>query len=219
MKNKVCIITGGTEGIGFELVKFLCKDNNISTCSRTHKDLGDYSVHYKIVDVSNAKEAKQFVKEVVARHGKIDVLVNNAGVYKRSTIEDMDTKDWYEIINVNLNGTFNFCKYVIPHMKRQNYGRIVNITSYVVDYLPEERGAYCCSKTGVNVLTTILSKEIADYNIKVNCFSPLKTATRMDLDGSAKRQPADVVPFIANLCDLPTNGPNGRYLVEGEDRT
>ncbi|MHA1949710.1 MAG: SDR family NAD(P)-dependent oxidoreductase [Candidatus Thorarchaeota archaeon] len=207
MKSKVCLVTGGTQGIGLAVSRHLVKENVVYSISRQH------------ADVRCNASIKRLVEEIIEKHGRIDVLVNSAGIYYRGTVEEMCPLTWKSIIDTNLNGTFNCCHYVIPHMKEQSYGRIVNLTSYVVDYLPEERGAYCCSKIGVNALTTILAKEVADYDIKVNCFSPLKTSTLMDIDGTAIRKPEDAVPYIVDLCNLPEDGPSGHYYVEGEDRT
>jgi len=213
MKDKVCIVTGGRRGIGYAVCEHLRKENTVYSISKGPL------LDTNRTDVANEESIKEYVEIIIEKHGRIDVLINNAGIYSRGTIEEMDPLVWERIIDVNLNGTFNCCHYVIPHMKKQNYGRIINLTSYVIDYLPEERAAYCASKIGVNALTAILAKEVSNYDIKVNCISPLKTSTRMDVDGTAERKPSDIVPYIMDLCEASSDGPSGRYYVEGEDRT
>lgn len=210
--DKVWLVTGGTKGIGLELVKFLMKSKaKVATCSREDKPIGDF---YRVLDVADSDGVQRFVDDVVARYAKIDVLVNNAGFYKRSTIEETEIEDWDTTINTNLNGTFYFCKYVLPYMKKENFGRIVNVSSYVASYTPPERAAYSCSKLAVLGLTETLAKEVKDYDITVNAFSPWKTATRMDVDGTAKSHPKDVAKHIYNLC---RSDSDGKFFIEGEE--
>ena len=123
-------------------------------------------------DVSKADEVEKMVKTVIDEFGKIDILVNNAGVVTFSLLVDLTEEEWEFVMDVNLKGAFFCCKYVVPHMIAQKAGKIVNIGS--IDGREGMPGAihYCCSKAGVHMLTDALSKEVAPYDINVNCVAP-----------------------------------------------
>jgi 3-oxoacyl-[acyl-carrier protein] reductase len=123
-------------------------------------------------DVSNADEVEKMVKTVIDKFGEIDILVNNAGVVTFSSFVDLTEEQWDFVMGVNLKGAFLCCKYVVPHMIAQKAGKIVNIGS--IDGREGMPGSvhYCCSKAGVHMLTDALSKEVAQYNINVNCVAP-----------------------------------------------
>jgi NAD(P)-dependent dehydrogenase (short-subunit alcohol dehydrogenase family) len=184
----IWLITGGTHGIGKALCEYATEQgHDVVTCSRE-----DF-------DVSNPKAAEVLVHETAHEYGQIDVLVNNASIYERSSVEHTSIDFWNKCIGTNLNGTFYMCKYVLPHMKQNDFGRIINVSSYVAKYSPAERAAYTCSKLAVLGLTETLAKEVEPYNIKVNAFSPLKTATRMDVDGTAVCSPEEAAQQLYNV--------------------
>ena len=205
LKNKVCIITGGTWGLGREMIMKGFVGNTKVFCSRQESIVPAFSKHI-IADISFPEDAKRVVDYTISEYGRVDVLINNAGIYKRGSIEEMPPRHWSDVINTNLNGTFNMCHYCIPHMKEQNFGRIVNLTSYVMRFMPEERGAYTCSKIAINALTETLAKEVADCNIKVNCYSPWKMGTRMDIDKTGHYPTETAVLDIMDICMMDTTG-------------
>jgi meso-butanediol dehydrogenase/(S,S)-butanediol dehydrogenase/diacetyl reductase len=123
-------------------------------------------------DVSKANEVGKMVKTVMDEFGRIDILVNNAGVVTIKPFLEITEGDWDWVLDVNLKGTFLCCKYVVPHMIAQKSGKIVNIGSVNGREGMAGHLHYCCSKAGVHMLTDALSKELAQYNINVNCVAP-----------------------------------------------
>ncbi|MHA2404343.1 MAG: SDR family oxidoreductase [Candidatus Kariarchaeaceae archaeon] len=205
---QVWVVTGGTHGIGKSLCELLRKkDHKVVTCSRNYGD--DDCLQ---ADISSPVSAKYVIEHTIKKYGRIDVLVNNAGIYERSTVEDTSIQFWNDCINTNLNGTFYMCRQVIPHMKHRNFGVIMNIASYTAKFLPPERAAYNCSKLAVLGLTATLREELKGYNIIARAYSPWKTATRMDVDKTAKLQPDEVAEQIYNLSWY--DGPGDFYVGE-----
>ena len=123
-------------------------------------------------DVSASAEVKTMAERVVDEFGKIDILVNNAAVTTFNTFPELTEEEWDWVMAVNLKGPFLCCKYVVPHMMAQKYGKIVNIGSVDGRDGQTVNIHYCCSKAGVHMLTDALSKSLADYNINVNCVAP-----------------------------------------------
>lgn len=184
----IWLITGGTKGIGLALRERVLEEGHTPViCSRGTSTLDN---HFEI-NVGDPEQCEWLVRQVVRDHGRIDVLVNNAGLYFRDTIEDTCVADWDELIATNLDGTFFMCKYVLPEMKRQNYGRIINMWSYVTDFCPVERAAYSVSKAGVLTLTRTLREELEGSNVNAQLYSPVKTRTRMDLDNNGEKSPEE----------------------------
>lgn len=209
-KTKVALITGGTMGIGAALAKALQDQFTVVICSR--------SIHERSIqcDVSDENDVARMFKIIHGHYGRLDVLVNNAAVYSRGSIANMSPIIWREMIGINLNGVFNCCHHAIPLMMENNYGRIVNVVSYAMQYLPPERAAYSASKMAVAVLTATLAKEISG-NIKINCVCPGACKTRMDLDQKATRVPSEAIPDLIKLVTLPDNGPTGLAFKNGKE--
>jgi len=125
-------------------------------------------------DVSKSDEVGRVVEETVARFGRIDILVNNAGISRTtSPLETISDDDWSEVIGVNLKGVFNFMRAVLPHMKRQKSGKIVNVSSSAGRSVSTHAGAhYTASKAGVLGLSRHAAREAAPFNISVNAIAP-----------------------------------------------
>ncbi len=182
-KNQVAVVTGGANGIGFSVAERLSKsgasvkiwDLDIEAAQTAAETINAEAVECNITDwisVQNATETSINGSE------KIDILVNSAGIAgPNDTVVDYDNKAWDRIISVNLTGTYYINKAVVPHMKANGYGRIVNIASVAGKDGNPNASAYSASKAGVIALTKSLGKELADSNIAVNCVTPAAART------------------------------------------
>ncbi len=188
LKNKVAIVTGGAQGFGFAITeKFLASgakviiwDIDEKEAKDALKKLNNNNCSYQKVDVNNFNEIQKTLKQIESSHGKIDIFINNAGITgMNATIADYPTDEWEKVINLNLNAVFFCCKAVVPYMIKQNYGRIVNISSIAGKEGNPNAGAYSTSKAGVIGLTKSLGKELAQKNIAVNCVTPAAAKTRI----------------------------------------
>ena len=188
LKNKVAIVTGGAQGFGFAITeKFLASgakvliwDIDEKEANVALKKLNNENCSYQKVDVNNFNDIEKTLKQIESSHGKIDIFINNAGITgMNATIADYPTDEWEKVINLNLNSVFYCCKAVVPYMIKQNYGRIVNISSIAGKEGNPNAGAYSTSKAGVIGLTKSLGKELAQKNIAVNCVTPAAAKTRI----------------------------------------
>ena len=188
LKNKVARVTGGAQGFGFAITeKFLASgakvliwDIDEKEANDALKKLNNENCSYQKVDVNNFNDIEKTLKQIESSHGKIDIFINNAGITgMNATIADYPTDEWEKVINLNLNAVFYCCKAVVPYMIKQNYGRIVNISSIAGKEGNPNAGAYSTSKAGVIGLTKSLGKELAQKNIAVNCVTPAAAKTRI----------------------------------------
>lgn len=182
IKNKVCIITGAGKGIGRETARlFYGEETLLALITRDKSDLNslkketwfdDNRVLLYEGDVSDEETVKRFVEETINKFGKIDVLINNAGMRFRKIFLDITTEEWNRVINTNLNSIYFFCREAGRHMVEQRSGRIINIASIVGTLGLPELAAYGASKGGIITLTKCLALEWAEYNINVNAIAP-----------------------------------------------
>ena len=187
LKKKVAVVTGGAQGFGLDIAKNFLKsgakviiwDNDEVEIKKFTKNIKNKNLSKQIVDVSDPENVDDTVKKITKTQ-KIDILINNAGV-TGSTAElwKYDYEEWKRIIDINLNGTFNCCKAIVPHMIKNNYGRIVNIASVSGKDGNAKASAYSSSKAGVIALTKSLGKELANKNIAVNAVTPAGAKTRI----------------------------------------
>ena len=193
LKNRTAIITGGAQGFGLDIAKrFLDSGANViiwdideKELLKASKELNNSNLKYKIVDVSNFNEVKKTVDEISNRNN-IDILINNAGITgSTSSLWDYDVDEWNKIVQINLFGTFNCCKCIVPNMIKNNYGRIVNVASVAGKDGNANASAYSSAKAGTIGLTKSLGKELADKNIAVNAVTPAGAKTRI-LDQMSK---------------------------------
>ena len=149
-------------------------------------------------DVSKASEVKQMVDQVQRAFGRIDILVNNAGIIRRGTIETVTEEDWDRVMEVNLKGPFNCSKAVVEIMKRQGYGKIVNVSS-IAGKMGDITSApgYGPSKAGMDALTKTLARQLAPYGIHVNGVAPHAIETEMSAEWSPEKRKAivDAIPL------------------------
>ena len=189
-ENKIALITGATRGIGkqiaitlaengFDIALNYRKENeDLENTKMEIEKLGRKCVAVK-GDVSSYEDCENFVKEVIAQYGKIDVLVNNAGITKDTLLMRMKKEDFEDVLNVNLVGTFNVTKNVIPYMMKERNGRIINISSVVGIAGNAGQTNYSASKAGIIGFTKSLAKEVASRNILVNAVAPGFIETNM----------------------------------------
>lgn len=182
LKSKVVLITGGSRGIGASCVKYFAFAGASvaftynSSKSQAEKLVKRYSKLTTVkafkVDVSNPEEIQQCVKEIIKNYGRIDILVNNAGIWKEGKIDKMKLPQWEETLRINLTSTFLFSSYVVPFMKRNRFGRIINISSTAGQRGEARYSHYAASKGGMISFTKSLAEELAEYNILVNSVAP-----------------------------------------------
>lgn len=181
--NKVVFITGGTRGIGKQIaLTFAQQGYDIAINYRSQneelenlkKEIEQKNVKCLPVqgDVSKFEDCERFVKEIIEYYGKIDVLVNNAGITKDTLLMRMKKEEFESVIDVNLVGTFNVTKNVISHMIKARSGRIINISSVVGVSGNAGQTNYSASKAGIIGFTKSLAKEVASRNILVNAVAP-----------------------------------------------
>ena len=180
LKKKTAVITGGAQGFGLDIAKkFLSSGSKVfiwdideKELLKAAKEVNNSNLNYNVVDVSNFDQVQKTVSEITLKN-KIDILINNAGITgPTAELWNYNVKDWNSIININLHGTFYCCKSIVPHMMKNNYGRIVNIASVAGKDGNANASAYSSAKAGVIGLTKSLGKELAKYNIAVNAITP-----------------------------------------------
>lgn len=179
LSNKVTLITGGSRGIGAACVDLFVKANSkvAFTYKQGKKQADELASKYPGVlavktDMESEKEIFACVDEVAAKFGKVDVLVHNAGIWNDGTIEKMTLAHWDELMRVNLTSNFLFVKAVLPYMKKNNFGRIINISSTAGQRGEAFHSHYAASKGGMISFTKSLAVELAPYNITTNSVAP-----------------------------------------------
>ena len=185
LKDKVAIVTGGVQGFGLAVVeRFLNSGANVVIWENDKKLLDEFqtisNVHKIQTDVSNAESVEAAVNETIKKFGRIDILVNNAGIAgPNHKTWEYPNDDWQRVIDIDLTGVFYCCKYVVPQMIKNNYGRIVNVASIAGKEGNPNAMPYSAAKAGVMAITKSLGKELADKNIAVNCITPAAAKTRI----------------------------------------
>ena len=186
LKDLKIVISAGGSGIGKAILRgFHAQGAKIATCdinSDLIKILQDEypDIYTEVLDVSDEHKVQSFCSNALNKLGGLDCLVNNAGIAGPSyKTWEYPNEDWEDVINVDLNGTFNCCKAVVPHMINKNYGRIVNIASIAGKEGNPNASAYSAAKAGVIALTKSLGKELAEFNIAINCVTPAAAKTKI----------------------------------------
>jgi|TARA_B100000787_G_C16159527_1_gene280689 NAD(P)-dependent dehydrogenase (short-subunit alcohol dehydrogenase family) len=208
--SRTAIVTGGAQGFGLDIAKKFLKfgaskviiwDIDEEELKKASKEVNNSNLFYDVVDISNFESVNDAVNKII-KLSNIDILVNNAGITgSTSELWNYDVKEWYKIIAINLNGTFNCCKSVVPNMIKNNYGRIVNVASVAGKDGNANASAYSASKAGAIGLTKSLGKELASKNIAVNAVTPAGAKTRI-LDQMSKEHVKRMLSKV----------PRGRFL-------
>lgn len=173
-------------------------------------------------DVSSFEDSEKMIKEIIEEFGRIDVLVNNAGITKDMLIMRMKKEDFESVINVNLIGTFNVTKNTVPYMMKQRYGRIINMASVVGVSGNAGQSNYAASKAGIIGFTKSLAKELGSRNILVNAVAPgyIQTAMTQSLPDKVKESILSEIPLgrlgetkdVANLVKFLAS-PESSYIT------
>ncbi|SDO96724.1 SDR family NAD(P)-dependent oxidoreductase [Desulforhopalus singaporensis] len=210
--DKVVLVTGGTSGIGLASVKLFLQDGAQVMMSGTNSEKADaiisrlgYDVddgrgrlRFHQADVAKVDECRRLIERTVSCFGRIDSVVNSAGVFKFDPIDNVSEADYDWIMDVNVKGTFFVCKYAVPEL-RKTCGNIVNISSDAGIQGNALSSAYCASKGAVTIFTKALAVDVAPDNVRVNCVCPGDIVTPMlDKDLARADNPGQ---YLKNLTD------------------
>ena len=189
LEGKYCIVTGAGKGIGKAIVERFLKEQaagvailewDLDLAEATAKELdpsGERVIAIKC-NVADSDVVKEAVDQVMAKWGRIDVLVNNAGITRDRIFHKMSDDDWHSVINVNLNGTYNLCKFVVPVMREQESGAIVHMSSTSMMGNPGQANS-AATKAALVGFTRTMAKELGRKNIRMNCIAPAYIDTEM----------------------------------------
>ena len=207
--NRTALVTGGAQGFGLDIARRLINsgakviiwDIDPKMLEKALKDLNNPNLSSNIVDVSNFQEVENSINKIL-KDTNIDILINNAGITgPTAPLWEYDIEMWKKVVEINLMGTFNCCRTVIPNMIKNNYGRIVNVASVAGKDGNANASAYSVGKAGAIGLTKSLGKELADKNIAVNAVTPAGAKTRI-LDQMTKEHVQRMLSKV----------PRGRFL-------
>lgn len=198
LEKKIAIVTGAGRGIGREIATTLAAEGAHVVVVDLRQDLlDDIAAEWSangwdglqlMGDVRQKSECESVVAATVDRFGRVDILVNNAGIAKGAPVETLPEEVWDANFDVNLKGMFLMCQAVIPHMKHQKSGRIINSSSFAAIIPSIGSAAYATSKGGVHSLTRVLAGELGPYNVTANCFAPGMIPTEMNHFADAPEQ-------------------------------
>ena len=187
LKGKVAIVTGGAQGFGYAITKRFIEsgaeviiwDIDQKAINKALKEFSLEKCSHQIVDVTNFDDITKNI-EKVTKEKNVDIFINNAGMAGKNTqVWNYPNDEWLKVMNLDLNSVFYCCKAIVPHMIKNNYGRIVNISSIAGKEGNPNASAYSTAKAGVIGLTKSLGKELALKNIAVNCVTPAAAKTRI----------------------------------------
>lgn len=248
IEEKIILVTGGTSGIGLGTIEYLLEQGSYEIISLSRGDrnlslakekLGNDANKVTFIqgDISDVEDCKKIYNEIDSKYGKLDGLVNSAGIIKLGGIEEQTLEEWNNSININLTGIFLLTKTLLPLLKKGTNTSVVNISS-----MSSERAggsiAYCVSKAGVDMLTKYMGQELGKYNIRVNSVNPAAVYTNIYVAsgdytqegydkwsedkkklyplgriGDAKKDIAPTIEFLLSDKSLWTTG--SIYLVDG----
>jgi NAD(P)-dependent dehydrogenase (short-subunit alcohol dehydrogenase family) len=187
LQGRTALITGASKGLGKAMAEALASEGaGIALVSRSQTDLeraaetiGPLAKVF-VADVSEESEVLRLEKQVIGAFGRVDILINNAGINNRKYLTEFTVEEWKRVMDTNVTSTFLICRSFIQHMKGTGYGRIINMTSTLARVALPKRTAYCASKAAVLGLTRALALELAPNGITVNGISPGPFATEMN---------------------------------------
>jgi len=230
VKDKIVVLTGAASGIGRSTTVLFAKEGAIQIISdikeeglkETYELLSDKEKErttFMKVDVRNQEEVKDMIEKTIEKHGRIDVLIVNAGVVRVGPVETFPDDDYDLLINVNLKGTHNTCKYAVPHFKKQRSGSIITLASVAAHIGQVAHANYCSTKAGVLGYTRALALDLAPYNVRVNSVSPGATDTPMLQSDVAKQARDRGVSYEDVKKEFEQEGVLGRWATPEEIAT
>jgi 3-oxoacyl-[acyl-carrier protein] reductase len=206
LQGKVAVITGAARGIGREIAALFAEEGAsvVIIDLREAEDLVSllagrgFDARALAVDITDCEAVEKAAEAVIGMKGSIDILVNNAGIIARGSIMDLSRDRWLQVMDVNVNGNFYWCKAVIPQMIKQGGGRILNVSS-IAGKMGDITAApvYGASKGAVNSLTRSLARQLAEYGIRVNALAPHAIETDMSAEWTEekRRSVIDAIPL------------------------
>jgi 3-oxoacyl-[acyl-carrier protein] reductase len=209
LTGKIAIVTGAGRGIGREIAETFAREGVTVVVTDIQQALLDdwqaavtangWKGRGYLCDVRDAARIQEVVDETARDFGTIDILVNNAGVAGGAYVDELSEEVWDRNMDVNLKGTFLMCKAVVPVMKKQQSGRILNAASFAAIVPSLGSSAYAASKAGVHYFTRVLAGEVGPYNITVNCYAPGMIPTEIN---HFTEQPDDVQKSLLDTLTL-----------------
>src|SRR5215831_11259579 len=226
LRNKIALITGGANGIGLATTERFAKegakiilwdvsDKGNGVAERLTKEGSE--IIFRKVSVTDMDEVQSSVSAAKEHFGRIDILINNAGITKDRTLLKMTSQEWDDVISVNLTGVFNCTRAVAPIMKEQNYGRIVSASSNVAIRGNFGQTNYVATKSAIIGMTKVWAMELGRYNITVNCIAPGFIHTAMtDLMPEKVRE--ETIPHIPlGHWGVPDDIANGYLFLSSDE--
>lgn len=213
--KKVIVITGGSDGLGKTLTSFLSKDNDVIILATNEDKLkvvaNENNCEYKVCDVKDYRLVESTIKSIINKFGRIDVLINNAGLWIQEELDSNDSDRIHSVVDVNLLGVINSSKAVIPFMKENKDGLIININSQAGINHKAERTVYNATKWGVTGFSKSLQDEVAKYGIRVTNVMPGMMKTDMFSKMNIEKNMAngvdtkEVARLIQFIIDTPSD--------------
>lgn len=206
MKEKIVLITGATRGIGRSIAErfLVSKDYKIVIGYKDNKDMAESLVRSEElamavrIDIASVNSIDKAFNEIESKFGSVDVLINNAGISQKKAFEDLNDEDWMNMLSINLLGSFRCTKRSLPNMKRNKFGRIINITSIGGQWGGIHQVHYAASKAGLINLTKSLAKQYSAYGICTNAIAPglIETdMTKEELSSINKKELESTIPI------------------------
>lgn len=212
LNGKVAVITGVSKGIGLHVAQQLINEGClVFGLGRTNNELQHEDYQFISCDVRNEQEVARAFASVFAKVPRVHILVNNAGLGYFGWLEQMSTEQWHEMFDTNIHGMFYCCKQVLPGMKQQQLGHIINIASTAALEGMPQVSAYCATKWAVKGLSESLFREVRDFKIKVTCIYPGSTKTDFFRNSPGIKphdymlMPEDVAANIVYALKMPDN--------------
>ncbi|GEM49571.1 SDR family NAD(P)-dependent oxidoreductase [Deinococcus cellulosilyticus] len=223
LTGKVCIVTGGAQGIGYAISQELIQHGATVYIVDQNQEVGQEAAgrlgaRFKGLNVTDSTQVSAVFQQITVEAGQVDVLVNNAGIVRNTPAEETTDSEWDLIMKVNLDGVFSCCRAIAPHMLERGSGSIINLASMsgIISNHPQPQAAYNTSKAGVIMLTRSLAGEWASRGVRVNAIAPGYVATPLTKKGMETEEWRKVwletIP-MGRLAEPEEIGPSVVYLA------